>query len=246
MSRGKISRSACRREPERNQPCSVDRPRPAWTVQCRNRSGAVVRFRSTTGLVDQPVPESHQAGIGFRRDQVNRMVVLKANQLPAFIPRSRVRMSVHQTWNSAERKSMKLRIAGDSPRRGRKDGVDNSARQRPVREDDVQRAGRDLIHHNVVRELRNANAVRRKAYMTSAAYRGSNATLTRWPAASRNSQAWLGGARKRSSPGSRLNSAGVVGRPSWQGGTPDQELPTLGEPLHDQSLVLEGWKPNCK
>ena len=78
------------------------------------------------------------------------MVVLKANQLPAFIPRSRVRMSVHQTWNSAERKSMKLRIAGDSPRRGRKDGVDNSARQRPVREDDVQRAGRDLIHHNVV------------------------------------------------------------------------------------------------
>jgi len=168
------------------------------------------------------------------------MVVLKANQLPAFIPRSRVRMSVHQTWNSAERKSMKLRIAGDSPRRGRKDGVDNSARQRPVREDDVQRAGRDLIHHNVVRELRNANAVRRKAYMSSAAYRGSNATLTRWPAASRNSQAWLGGARKRSSPGSRLNSAGVVGRPSWQGGTPDQELPTLGKPLHDQSLVLEG------
>jgi hypothetical protein len=90
------------------------------------------------------------------------------------------------------------------------------------------------------------SAACRKAYMSSAAYRGSNATLTRWPAASRNSQAWLGGARKRSSPGSRLNSAGVVGRPSWQSGSPDQELPTLGKPLHDQSLVLEGWKSNCK
>src|SRR5882757_7715799 len=246
MSRGKISRSACRREPERNQPCSVDRPRPAWTVQCRNRSGAVVRFRSTTGLVDQPVPESHQAGIGFRRDQVNRIVVLKANQLPAFIPRSR---GQYVCSSDLEFRCKKVDEAADrrgQPATRRKDGVDNSARQRPVREDDVQRAGRDLIHHNVVRELRNANAVRRKAYMSSAAYRGSSATLTRWPAASRNSQAWLGGARKRSSPGSRLNSAGVVGRPSWQGGTPDQELPTLGEPLHDQSLVLEGWKPNCK
>jgi hypothetical protein len=31
-----------------------------------------------------------------------------------------------------------------------------------------------------------------------------------------------------------------------QGRTPDQELPALGKPLHDKSLILEGRKPNTQ
>jgi hypothetical protein len=66
---------------------------------------------------------------------------------------------VHQAWNSQARKSMRLRISGDSPRpEERRRAQFRSAASNPGR-DDFQCAGRDLIHHNVVRELRDADAV---------------------------------------------------------------------------------------
>src|ERR1700726_1120248 len=48
---------------------------------------------------------------------------------------------------------------GGQPAARGKNRMPNSAWQRPIREDDFQCAGRDLIHDKVVCELRNANAV---------------------------------------------------------------------------------------
>src|ERR1700722_8299210 len=48
---------------------------------------------------------------------------------------------------------------GGQPAARGKNRMHNSAWQRPIREDDFQCAGRDLIHDKVVCELRNANAV---------------------------------------------------------------------------------------
>ena len=66
------------------------------------------------------------------------------------------------TSSGPEFQSKKVDEAADrrgQPAARRKDRVHNPARQRPIREDDFQCAGRDLIHHNVVCELRDANAV---------------------------------------------------------------------------------------
>jgi hypothetical protein len=54
---------------------------------------------------------------------------------------------------------MQLRTAGGQPAAGGKNGAHNSARQRPIRENDFQRAGRDLIHDKVICELSDAEAV---------------------------------------------------------------------------------------
>src|SRR5260370_40339068 len=55
-----------------------------FPYQCRRtaalRQKRPFGFLSTTGLFDQPVPESHQSGIGLRRDRVNRIVAVRNAQ----------------------------------------------------------------------------------------------------------------------------------------------------------------------